>query len=61
MQECKINFNSIVNLENGNNEKNLDIGELVKYINTLMSLMFDSWNDKMHVMYICMYMSRKKN
>lgn len=42
MQECKINFNSIVNLENGNNEKNLDIGELVKYINTLMSLMFDS-------------------
>lgn len=42
MQEYKISYDSIVNLENGNNEKNLDIDELVKYINILISLMFDS-------------------
>lgn len=42
-QDYKINFESILNLENDTNEKSLDAAELIKYIGVLMPLIFDSW------------------
>lgn len=43
VQDCKIYFDGIANLENNINEKSMDADELVKYIGVLMPLMFDSW------------------
>ncbi|XP_047352512.1 testis-expressed protein 10 homolog isoform X1 [Vespa velutina] len=43
IQDYKVNFESIVNLKDDTNEKNLDAAELIKYISVLMPLIFDSW------------------
>ncbi|XP_033335856.2 testis-expressed protein 10 homolog [Megalopta genalis] len=43
LKDCKIDFEQRDNLKESSAEKTLNVEELVKYVETLMPLIFDSW------------------